>query len=134
MYFQFVNNEIKGRRESDFLCTITNHLNLLMGPLDITTHRTYSTLFIPFCLIYNIIRWRKRLRKEPEKTVTDYIYTRKQAITISSLHWQAQTDCHSVSTYPLACHLFNYRRITLKGRAIKLEQFSVLVRLDKESV
>ena len=134
MYFQFVNNKIKGRRKSDFLCTITDHLNLLMGPLDITTHRTYSTLFIPFCLIYNIIRYRKRLRKEPETTVTDCIFTRKQTVVISFLRRRAHTYCHSVSTRPLACHLFNYRRITLKGRAIKLEQFSVLVRLDKESV
>lgn len=134
MYFQFANNKIKGRRKSDFLCTITDHLNLLMVPLDITTHRTYSTLFIPFCLIYNIIRYRKRLRKEPKKTVTDCIFTRKQTVVISFLRRRVQTYCHSVSTHPLACHLFNYRRITLKGRAIKLEQFSVLVRLDKESV
>jgi len=39
VYFQFVNNKIKGRRKSDFLCTITDHLNLLLGLLDITTHQ-----------------------------------------------------------------------------------------------
>ena len=32
MYFQFVNHKIRGRRESDFLCTITDQLNLLIGP------------------------------------------------------------------------------------------------------